>query len=80
VLTGSIEDLWKEQYSLDDVNQSAHDRLQNRFLRETSWPMAIAHYFWKKRERDTAREWADTVGAADWRAACVEWFARRVKP
>lgn len=63
-----------------DVSTST-DRpsFHNQFFGDTLYPAMMAHRKWKEKHRAEAMEWAGMIAAPDWRIACCEWMARRVK-
>jgi thymidylate synthase len=49
----------------------------NKWFAETADPMFLAHYLWKTAMKVEARAVAGSIGAEDWRRACLDWFDQR---
>ena len=54
-------------------------KMNNRFLSDTVGRAALAHFLYRKGEHHDAELVANTIGAHDWRVACVDWLQRRLK-
>lgn len=67
---------------IDTLNGNGHTDcppFENRFLSDTVARAALAHYCYRRGEHSDAELIANTIGAPDWRVACVNWLQRRMK-
>lgn len=51
----------------------------NAWFARTATPVAVANRLWKLGHREKAIDVAHCIESTDWRFACVQWMARRMK-
>jgi thymidylate synthase len=69
--------LWDDDLSrFMDAPES--DDYVNEWFLTVARPMWVTHSLWKSGLKDAAMENAATIGAPDWRLACLRWMGKRL--
>jgi hypothetical protein len=63
----------------NDTERHYYNVYRTEFFIQTVLPMFFSHTAYKGGNMPKALSFAETIHAADWRAACIEWLGRRRK-